>query len=473
MLIIQSVQPHIENTLNKQFSSLGLDASLLDNLDSLGYKEMTEIQAQSLPAIIAGQDVLAKAKTGSGKTAAFGLGLLHNLKVKRFRVQALVMCPTRELAEQVAVELRKLGRKVHNIKVLTLCGGTPMGPQIGSLEHGAHIIVGTPGRIMDHLFRQRLDLSEVNTLVLDEADRMLDMGFEVEMAKVIDAVPLDRQTLLFSATYPDTIKQISQDIQRNPLEVSVEATHETNSIEQIFFEVDEPHRIKAVAALLSHYQPESAIVFCNTKLACQEVADELTAVGVSALALHGDLEQRDRTQVLTRFANRSVSVLIATDVASRGLDIKEVNAVISYQITPDPEVHIHRIGRTGRADAKGLALTLCAPKEMARANAIEDYQNAKLKWTGIQSIRFHSNRLIQPEFHTICIDGGKKSKIRPGDILGALTKDADIAGDDVGKINVTATHTYVAVKTRSVKRALKQFNEGKLKGRKFKARKLS
>ncbi len=473
MLIIQSVQPHIENTLNKQFSSLGLDASLLDNLDSLGYKEMTEIQAQSLPAIIAGQDVLAKAKTGSGKTAAFGLGLLHNLKVKRFRVQALVMCPTRELAEQVAVELRKLGRKVHNIKVLTLCGGTPMGPQIGSLEHGAHIIVGTPGRIMDHLFRQRLDLSEVNTLVLDEADRMLDMGFEVEMAKVIDAVPLDRQTLLFSATYPDTIKQISQDIQRNPLEVSVEATHETNSIEQIFFEVDEPHRIKSVAALLSHYQPESAIVFCNTKLACQEVADELTAVGVSALALHGDLEQRDRTQVLIRFANRSVSVLIATDVASRGLDIKEVNAVISYQITPDPEVHIHRIGRTGRADAKGLALTLCAPKEMARANAIEDYQNAKLKWTGIQSIRFHSNRLIQPEFHTICIDGGKKSKIRPGDILGALTKDADIAGDDVGKINVTATHTYVAVKTRSVKRALKQFNEGKLKGRKFKARKLS
>ncbi|WP_158971327.1 ATP-dependent RNA helicase DbpA [Paraglaciecola sp. L3A3] len=459
--------------MNKEFTSLGLKNALLDNLESMGFKEMTDIQAMSLPAIIEGKDVVAKAKTGSGKTAAFGLGLLHNLRVKRFRVQALVMCPTRELAEQVALEIRKLGRGIHNIKVLTLCGGTPMGPQIGSLEHGAHIIVGTPGRIMDHLFRQRLDLSEVNTLVLDEADRMLDMGFEVEMAKVIDAVPLDRQTLLFSATYPDTIAQISRDVQRNPIEVSVEATHESNSIEQIFFEVDEAHRIKAVAALLSHYQPESAIVFCNTKIACQEVADELASLGVSALALHGDLEQRDRTEVLTRFANRSVSVLIATDVASRGLDIKEVNAVISYQITPDPEVHIHRIGRTGRAEAKGLALTLCAPKEMPRANAIEDYQKAKIKWTGIQSIRFHANRLIQPEFATICIDGGKKSKIRPGDILGALTKDADIAGDDVGKINVTATHTYVAVKTRSVKRALKQFNEGKLKGRKFKARKLS
>jgi ATP-independent RNA helicase DbpA len=189
--------------------------------------------------------------------------------------------------------------------------------------------------------------------------------------------------------------------------------------------------------------------------------------------LHGDLEQRDRTEVLTRFSNRSVSVLVATDVASRGLDIKAVNAVISYQITPDPEVHIHRIGRTGRADAKGLALTLCTKKEMPRANAIEDFQKAKIKWTGIQALRFHANRLIEPEYSTICIDGGKKSKIRPGDILGALTKDADIAGDDIGKINVTATHTYVAVKTRSIKRALKQFNEGKLKGRKFKARKLS
>ncbi|MFT2089854.1 ATP-dependent RNA helicase DbpA [Paraglaciecola sp. 2405UD69-4] len=457
--------------MNKEFASLGLNNALLDNLETMGFKEMTEIQAMSLPAIIEGKDVVAKAKTGSGKTAAFGLGLLHNLNVKRFRVQALVMCPTRELAEQVALEIRKLGRGIHNIKVLTLCGGTPMGPQIGSLEHGAHIIVGTPGRIMDHLFRQRLDLSEVNTLVLDEADRMLDMGFEVEMAKVIDAVPLDRQTLLFSATYPDTIAQISKDVQRDPIEVSVEATHETSKIEQLFFEVEEAHRVKAVAAMLSHYQPESAIVFCNTKIACQEVFDELKSLGVSVLALHGDLEQRERSQVLARFANRSVSVLIATDVASRGLDIKEVNAVISYQVTPDPEVHIHRIGRTGRADAKGLALTICSPKEMHRANAIEDYQQSKIKWTGIQALRFHANRLIQPEYATICIDGGKKSKIRPGDILGALTKDAGIEFDDVGKINVTATHTYVAVKTRSVKRALKQFNEGKLKGRKFKARK--
>ena len=458
--------------MDKQFTSLGLKPALLTNLETLGFTQMTDIQAGSLPAILQGKDVVAKAKTGSGKTAAFGLGLLQNLNVERFRIQSLVLCPTRELAEQVAEEIRRLARGIHNIKVLTLCGGVPMGPQIGSLEHGAHIIVGTPGRIIDHLSRQRLDLSEVNTLVLDEADRMLDMGFEDEMAAVIRHIPDNRQTLLFSATYPDSIAQISAQVQREPLQVSVEATHDTSSIEQIFFEVEEPHRIKAVAALLSHYQPESCIVFCNTRIACQEVADELTALGVSALALHGDLEQKDRTQVLTRFANKSTSVLIATDVASRGLDVKEVNAVISYQITPDPEVHIHRIGRTGRADAKGLALTLVAPNEMARANAIEDYQGAKVRWLGIQSIRFHQNRLLEPAFVTVCIDGGKKDKLRPGDILGALTKDAEVPVEDVGKINVTATHTYVAIKTRSVKRSLKQFNEGKLKGRKFKARKL-
>jgi ATP-independent RNA helicase DbpA len=439
----------------------------------MGFSQMTEIQAGTLPAILEGRDVVAKAKTGSGKTAAFGLALLHNLDVKRFRVQALVMCPTRELAEQVALEIRRLGRGIHNIKVLTLCGGTPMGPQIGSLEHGAHIIVGTPGRIMDHLYKRRLDLSEVNTLVLDEADRMLDMGFEDEMDAVIKSVPEQRQTLLFSATYPDSIAAISGQVQKSPLEVTVESTHDTDTIEQVFFEVEDAHRTKAVAALLSHYQPESAIVFCNTKIACQEVADELQSMGVSVLALHGDLEQRERNQVLVRFANKSVSVLVATDVASRGLDIKEVNAVISYHITPDPEVHIHRIGRTGRAESKGVALTLVAPDEMARANAIEDYQKAKLKWTGIQAMRFHANRLIQPQYSTLCVDGGKKAKLRPGDLLGALTKEAEIPGDDIGKIHITEFHAYVAVKTRSVKRAMRQLGEGKIKGKKFKVRKFN
>ena len=456
------------------FSSLGLNSALVDNLSSLGYAEMTPIQAQALPSILSNKDVIAKAKTGSGKTATFALGLLNKLEVKRFRVQTLVLCSTRELADQVAVEIRKLARGIHNIKVLTLCGGMAFGPQVGSLEHGAHIVVGTPGRVEEHLRKANLNLDNLTTLVLDEADRMLDMGFQQALDDIISYMPKQRQTLLFSATYPPKIEHTANRIMQSPIMVEVQDSHSKKSIIQNLYEVEnDDARIEAVRLLLQAHQPESTLIFCNTKIETDQVANELRGVGYEALALHGDLEQRDRTEVLTRFSNRSVSVLVATDVASRGLDIKEVNAVISYQITPDPEVHIHRIGRTGRADAKGLALTLCTAKEVPRANAIEDYQKAKIKWTGIQALRFHANRLIQPEYSTICIDGGKKSKIRPGDILGALTKDADIDGDDIGKINVTATHTYVAIKTRSIKRALKQVNEGKLKGRKFKARKLS
>lgn len=459
--------------MTNNFAELALKPELVNNLDSLGFTQMTEIQSQSLPKILQGKDVVAKAKTGSGKTVAFALGLLNRLDVGRFRIQALVMCPTRELAEQVADEIRRVGRMIDNMKVLTLCGGSPMGPQIGSLSHGAHIIVGTPGRIMDHLFKRRLNLKEVSTLVLDEADRMLDMGFEDEMEAVIKNLPTNRQTLLFSATYPDQIKQVSLKVQKNPIEISVESTHDTSKIKQLFFEVDDAQRTNATAALLTEYQPDSAIVFCNTKIACQSLLTELKDLGFSVDALHGDLEQRERNQVMVRFANKSLAVLIATDVASRGLDVKGVGAVINYNITPDPEVHIHRIGRTGRADADGLAFTLCAPNEVHRANAVEDYQNAKIVWKAIQAVRFHSNRIKEPEFVTLCIDGGKKAKLRPGDILGALTKDANVPGEDVGKIKITATHSYVAVKTRSVKRSLKQFNEGNMKGRKFRARKLN
>ena len=310
--------------MTTDFADLALKSELISNLKSLGFAQMTEIQSQSLPKILQGKDVVAKAKTGSGKTVAFALGLLNRLDVERFRIQALVMCPTRELAEQVAEEIRRVGRTIDNMKVLTLCGGSPMGPQIGSLSHGAHIIVGTPGRIMDHLFKKRLNLKEVNTLVLDEADRMLDMGFEEEMEAVIKNLPVERQTLLFSATYPDQIKQISLKIQRNPIEITVESTHDTSKIKQLFFEIDDAHRTNATAALLTEYQPDSAIIFCNMKIGCQSLLEELQALGFSVDALHGDLEQRERNQVMVRFANKSLSILIATDVASRGLDVKEV-----------------------------------------------------------------------------------------------------------------------------------------------------
>lgn len=456
--------------INKQFSSLSLKPALLDTLKQLGFSEMTDIQAQSLPAILEGRDVLAKAKTGSGKTAAFGLGVLSKLKVERFRVQSLILCPTRELADQVAKELRRLARGIHNIKILTLCGGMPFGPQVGSLEHGAHIVVGTPGRICEHLRKRSLNLAEVSTFVLDEADRMLDMGFTEAIDDVLEELPEHRQTLLFSATYPDSIAKISSKVLYKPAEISVESVDDGDQITQQCFEVDKDQREQALVQLLSQHQPMSCVIFCNTKRESQQLADNLWAQGFSALAIHGDLEQRQRDQVLVRFANRSCSILVATDVAARGIDVKDLECVINYELTRDPEVHVHRIGRTGRAGKNGLALNLCTSSEIYRANAIEDYLGKKLQWASLPPQNSNAPTGYKPEMVCLSIDGGKKNKVRAGDILGALTKDAGLAGSEIGKIDIFDFRAYVAVKRLSANNALKHLENGKIKGRKFKAR---
>jgi ATP-independent RNA helicase DbpA len=458
---------------NLKFSSTKLSRALVDNLATLGYQQMTPIQAQSLPAIIEGKDVIAQGKTGSGKTAAFGLGLLHNLNVKRFRIQALVLCPTRELADQVAKEIRKLARAIHNIKVLTLCGGTPMGPQIGSLEHGAHIIVGTPGRIEDHLTRGRLNLSEVNTLVLDEADRMLEMGFQPALELIFSSCPDKRQNLLFSATFPEQIKPITEHIMTDPVMVKVESTHEESTIKQSFFQVeDNSQRIDAVQRLIMNFQPESAVVFCNTKVETQQLADSLKSEGFSCLALHGDLEQRDRDQTLVRFANKSISVLVATDVAARGLDVDNLDLVINYQLAHDPEIHLHRIGRTGRAGSKGLACTLISNKEAHKVIKLEEYLGQDIAVEELPSSSVLNNEIQKAAMVTLLIDGGKKQKVRPGDILGALTANKAIAGSNIGKIQIFEIRAYVAVERSIADIAEKTIANGKLKGRTFRVRKL-
>ncbi len=456
---------------NSEFSSLNLSSALQDNLASLGYLQMTPIQAQSLPLVLDGKDLIAKAKTGSGKTAAFGLGLLAKLDVNRLAVQALVLCPTRELADQVATEIRRLARTLPNVKLVTLCGGTPTAPQSATLGFGAHIAVGTPGRILKHLEQGTLELDDLKTLVLDEADRMLDMGFGEEINRVISHAPRDRQTLLFSATYPEGIAQMSRGVQRNPVEVSVESLHEESAIEQKLYEVPAGQRLDALTWLLSHYQPSSCVVFCNTKRACNDVADHLAAKGFSALALNGDLEQRERDQVLVRFANGSATILVATDVAARGLDIKELGAVINYELTYDPEVHVHRIGRTGRAGQQGLALSLYQPNEAQRVNFIEEYQQAPIPQGDLAGIG-RDIKPIAPQMVTLSIDAGRKSKVRAGDILGALTGEGGIAGADVGKIQIAEQYSYVAVKRQVASAALKRLQEGKIKGRSYRARKL-
>lgn len=462
------------------FSQLTLSSDILANLESLGYREMTPIQAQSLPPVLSGSDLIAQAKTGSGKTAAFGIGLLQKLNPAWFAVQGLVVCPTRELADQVANELRRLARFTNNIKILTLCGGTPMRPQIASLERGAHIVVGTPGRLRDHISRQTINLDHVQMLVLDEADRMVDMGFYEDIAGIVSACPKRRQTLLFSATYPDDIRKASAEFLHDPVEIKVEAQHDDEQIEQRFYAVDYDDRNRAVARLLTHFSPVSTLAFCNTKIHCRELAAELRAQGFSALALYGELEQRERDEILVLFANRSCSVLVATDVAARGLDIQSLNAVINVDVSKDTEVHIHRIGRTGRGQDKGLALSLCAPNEKKWVKLIEEYQKRPVQWFDLPATETGSDAhddaatsssgaLLAPMV-TLCIMGGKKDKLRPGDLLGALTGDVGLSKDQVGKINVFEFMTYVALDRAIADKAYAGLSNGNIKGRNFKMR---
>ncbi|MDQ7016037.1 MAG: ATP-dependent RNA helicase DbpA [Gammaproteobacteria bacterium] len=455
------------------FSSLKLNPSLISNLDSLGYQSMMPIQAESLPPILAGKDVIAQGKTGSGKTAAFGLGLLNKLEVKRFRIQALLLCPTRELADQVAVEIRRLARSIHNIKVLTLCGGKPFGPQVGSLEHGAHIIVGTPGRVEDHLRRGTLKLSHVDTLVLDEADRMLDMGFQESLDFIIEQIPEERQTLLFSATYPERIRSIAERIMHDPLMVKVEGSHDNETIAQTFYPVaEDADRLDALHLLLQLHRPPSALVFCNTRKEVQEVANALNRLGFSALALHGELEQRDRDQALVRFANKSISILVATDVAARGLDIEALDAVFNYHLAHEQEVHLHRVGRTGRAGGKGMAATIYSEAEAYRIAALEVYLDRNVERAELPDVALLQAEAYPAEMVCLQIDGGKKQKVRPGDILGALTAGKGIEGSAVGKIHLFPLWAYVAVKREVANTALKKLSTGKLKGRSFRVRQI-
>jgi ATP-independent RNA helicase DbpA len=455
------------------FTSLALHPDLLNNLASLGYNTMTPIQAQSLPPILAGKDVIAQGKTGSGKTAAFGLGLLNALEVKRFRIQSLVLCPTRELADQVAKEIRKLARGIHNIKVLTLCGGMPFGPQIGSLEHGAHIVVGTPGRLEEHLRKGTLRLDDLKNLILDEADRMLEMGFQSAIDAIIEAAPAQRQTLLFSATFPEQIEAIATNILRQPIRVEVASSHDHASIAQHFYKIDEPQqRLLALRLLLLQHRPKSSVVFCNTKRETQELADELRLLGFSALALHGDLEQRERDQTLVQFANGSASILVATDVAARGLDIDSLDAVFNYQLAHDSEVHVHRIGRTGRAGSKGMACSFFSDNEHYKVALLEDYLERPIEDEDLPPMSLLNQQPAEPLMATLQIDGGKKQKVRAGDILGALTGENGIAGAQVGKINLFDNRAYVAVERSVLKRARKKLEHGKMKGRSFRVRHL-
>jgi len=454
------------------FNTLPLQPALLASVQTLGYEQMTPVQAQSLPPMLAGRDVIAQAQTGSGKTAAFGLALLQSLDVGTIRLQALVLCPTRELADQVSKAIRRLAVNIPNIKLLTLCGGMPLGPQLASLTHDPHIVVGTPGRVQEHLKRGSLHGGGIRTLVLDEADRMLDMGFSEAIDDIVKRIAKQHQTLLFSATWPDEIRAVSQRLQREPVEVTVEAAPESRpSIEQRFVAVEPAQKIDVLAQLLAG-KDQHALVFCNMRRDVDAVAEELDRRGFSALALHGDMEQRDRDEVLVRFANRSCNVLVATDVAARGLDIAALPLVISYDMAHDPDTHTHRIGRTGRAGQAGLAIALCTPREQPKADNLEQVLGTRLSWQPLKLAPPRGKTLNLAPMKTLVIDAGRQDKLRPGDILGALTGDAGLTADDVGKIDVFATRAYVAITRGLANKALERLRAGRIKGRNFRVRPL-
>jgi ATP-independent RNA helicase DbpA len=351
---------------------------------------------------------------------------------------------------------------------LTLCGGVPRRTHINSLSHEPHIAVGTPGRILDLIKKKALPLQALNVLVLDEADRMLDMGFAEAIEEILSYAPTQRQTLLFSATMPEPIRQFSRQFQRTPLDVTIKSDADEILIDQYFYEVEADEKVTALTQLLLNHQPESCVVFCNTRQAVRDVHEALVERGFSALALHGEQEQREREEMLVRFANRSCTVLIATDVAARGLDIKELPMVINFDIASDADTHIHRVGRTGRAGSHGMALSLVTPREGYRARTVAEQQKLELKWKRIPSIK--NTTAQSAAFITIAVDGGRQDKVRPGDLLGALTGDAGLPGTAVGKIDVFPTRSYVAIAREWHHKAVERLRVGTIKGKKFRIR---
>ena len=466
------------------FASLGLSEALVRAIEAAGYTEPTPVQQRAIPAVLQGRDLMVAAQTGTGKTGGFALPILERLfpnghpdKSQRHgprQPRVLVLTPTRELAAQVHESFKVYAR---DLKFVSACifGGVGMNPQVQAMSRGVDVLVACPGRLLDLAGQGSVDLSHVEILVLDEADRMLDMGFYDDIAFVAKACPKERQTLLFSATFPEGIATLARAFLRDPKQVTLPEQHESSKIRQRFYEVTNDQRLAAVALLLKHYRPVSTLAFCNTRQQCRDLLQVLRTEGFVALALHGEMEQRERDQVLIQFANRSCSVLVATDVAARGLDIDQLEAVINVDITPDSEIHVHRIGRTGRVDQDGWAFSLVSSNQKGRVANIVKTMGIDIEWRSLNDLQTPADtgQPLMPPMVTLLILGGRKEKIRPGDVLGALTGEAGFSKEQVGKINVTDTSTYVAVERSIAKDALRKLSAGTIKGKKVKVHLLS
>jgi ATP-independent RNA helicase DbpA len=435
--------------------------ALLETLQKLNFTHMTEIQGKAIDPILEGKDILAQSKTGSGKTLAFGLPCIVRTDVSNNTPQTIIITPTRELAEQVANQLRQTAVYKPNLKILTLYGGVPLRPQAESLAKGTHILIGTPGRIQDHLAKQTLVLDSIKTLVLDEADRMLDMGFYDEIVKIGSNMPRAKQTLLFSATFPDKIEKLAKALLKQPLTIKVDTVQEHTKIDEIVYETSD--KFKTLTALIQSYKPESLLIFCNTKAEVIALTDALYKQGHSVIDIHGDLDQRERNEAVIAFSNGSKRIMVATDVASRGIDIKDIALVINYDLPFDQEVYTHRIGRTGRADATGKAVSLYGSKESEKCA----YITSQARTAQMKDLRVDAAFKMVSEYDTLCINGGKKTKLRAGDILGTLCKEVGIDPAMIGKITITDTKSYVALHHTVINKVLKALKKTTIKKKKY------
>ena len=517
-----------------RFEEMGLSEEIQKAVRYMGFEEASPIQAKAIPAMISGIDLIGQAQTGTGKTAAFGIPILEKVDPKLKKLQAIVLCPTRELAIQVADEIRNLSRYMHGIKVLPIYGGQDIVKQIRSLKSGTQIVIGTPGRVMDHMRRKTMKLDFVHTVVLDEADEMLNMGFREDIEFVLSCVPEERQTVLFSATMPKPIMEITKKFQNNAKVIKVTKKELTvPNIEQYYYDVKPKKKEEVLSRLLDIYSPRLSVVFCNTKKQVDLLVNALLGRGYFAAGLHGDMKQEQRDRVMQGFRTGKTEILVATDVAARGIDVDEVEAVFNYDLPQDDEYYVHRIGRTGRAGREGRAFSFVSGKEVYKLKEIQRYCKTKIYAQKVPSLNDVANtkmenilddveRVIEQEdldmminaieervnnseftamdmaaaFLKICcgmtednknteendwefgdtgagedgmvrlfINIGKKQRVRPGDILGAIAGESGMDGKLIGTIDMYDKYTFVEVPREYAREVLNAMKNVKIKGK--------
>ena len=450
------------------FQDLKLNPTILQNLQELNYTTPTPIQLSAIPLLLSGQDVAAQAETGSGKTAAFGLPIIQQVNPEQQQIQALILVPTRELALQVRQELKQYARNIPNLKISAFYGGHSFSQERASLAHPPQIAVATPGRLTDHLFRKTLDLSTVKQLVLDEADKLLEMGFEEEIDQIMEAIPAKRQAILFSATMPQDVQDLIKESLKNPQFVKASANAIPDQLKLIGVKVEQPQKQDVVVSLLKTIDAGGTVVFCNTRAAADELAHALKAEGIAARPLHGGMEQPDRDKMMTLFRNGTTQVLVATDLAARGLDIALLETIVHYELPDDLAAYQHRSGRTGRAGKKGTVYTLATQRDERK---LRDWDQVRMDaWLKADELLKNAPAQQTAQvatFTTITINAGRKDKISPRDIVGALIAETGLASDKIGKIEVQDRASFVAVPSADAQTIAEKLSNGKIKGRRF------